>query len=239
MSAPSILVLAGLDPSGGAGLLADAEAVRTSGGSPLCVATALTVQTRARAYSFQPVAAELVREAARRLLEEEPVRAVKIGMIGNAAVGGAIEELLAGVEAPVVIDPVLAASSGAPLFAGTPEEAREAYLRLARGRIITPNLPEAEALLGAPPDAGSLLAKGPRAVLLKGGHAGGDVVVDVLAVRGGRPESFSAPRLPQTARGTGCRLASALATWLGRGKELREAVLEARALVRSYIAQTP
>ena len=239
MSAPSILVLAGLDPSGGAGILADADAVRASGGRPFCVATALTVQTPARAYSFQPVAAELVREAGRRLLEEEPVRAVKVGMIGSAAVGQAIEELLAGADLPVVIDPVLAASSGAPLFAGSPEEARGAYLRLARERILTPNLPEAEALLGAPPDAGSLLAQGPRAVLLKGGHARGDSVVDVLAVRGGGVESFSAPRLPRTARGTGCRLASALATRLGQGKELREAVLEARALVRAYIGQTP
>ena len=235
MSAPSVLVLAGLDPSGGAGILADAEAVSASGGRPMCVATALTVQTRARAYSFTPVDPALVRDAAAWLLAEEDIRAVKIGMVGSGAVAAAIREVLAKARLPIVVDPVLASSSGASLFEGSAQEARAAYLRLARGNILTPNLAEAEALSGAPPDAESLLASGARAVLLKGGHGAGEIVTDVLAQTDAPTERFSAPRLAARARGTGCRLASALATHLALGKPLRDAVLEARRLVRAYI----
>ena len=112
MKPPAVLVLAGLDPSGGAGLLADAEAIRAMGARPLCVATALTVQTTRAARSFKAVDAALIGESMRALLEEEEVRAVKIGMVGDASNARAIRALLPqGV--PVVVDPVLAASSGA------------------------------------------------------------------------------------------------------------------------------
>jgi hydroxymethylpyrimidine/phosphomethylpyrimidine kinase len=228
VSAPSVLVLAGLDPSGGAGLLADAEAVRAMGAHPLCVATALTVQTVRAARRFRPVDPSLIADAVRALLEEEDVRAIKVGMVGDAANARAIRALLPeGI--PVVVDPVLAASSGASLFSGPPGE----LLELARGAILTPNLAEAEALLGAPADAGKLLERGPRAVLLKGGHLAG-APVDVLATASGA-EQFTAPRIPASARGTGCRLASAIAAGLARGVPLREAVIAARTYVRDYL----
>lgn len=242
---PCVLVLAGLDPSGGAGLLADAEAVRACAARPLCVATALTVQTTRAARRFVPVAAQLVSEAAQALLDEEDVRAVKVGMLGDAFVAEAVAALLAARPGlPVVVDPVLRASSGAELFAGTAQGARAAYLRLAQRALLTPNLSEAAALLGLarePRDeaemeqaARALLQAGARAALVKGGHLVGDPV-DVLATEGG-VERFSAPRLQSRARGTGCRLSSAVAAGLACGLPLRDALLRSRALVRGYIA---
>ena len=233
MKPPAVLVLAGLDPSGGAGLLADAEAIRAMGARPLCVATALTVQTTRAARSFKLVDAALIAESVRALLEEEDVRAIKIGMVGDASNARAIRALLPqGV--PVVVDPVLAASSGTPLFSGRPRE----LLELARGAVLTPNLAEAEALLEGPADARTLLARGPAAVLLKGGHLPGPPT-DVLALPG-NTESFSAGRIPVKARGTGCRLASAIAAGLARGMPVREAVIDARRYVREYLqAQIP
>jgi len=233
MKPPAVLVLAGLDPSGGAGLLADAEAVRACGARPLCVATALTVQTARAARRFQAVDAPLVAESMRALLEEEDVRAVKIGMVGDSANARAIRALLPrGI--PAVVDPVLAASSGAPLFSGRAGD----LLELAQGALLTPNVAEAEALLEGPADADALLARGPAAVLLKGGHLPGSPT-DVLAVPG-HTESFTARRIPVEARGTGCRLASAIAAGLARGKPLREAVIDARRYVREYLeAQVP
>ena len=228
MSAPCVLVLAGLDPSGGAGLLADAEAIRAMGATPVCVATALTVQTRRALRRYEVVGSALIADCARALLEEEDVRAIKIGMVGNAVNAGAIRKLLpAGI--PVVVDPVLAASSGAPLFEGPVR----ALLELASGALLTPNLLEAEAFCGGPADPTRLLREGPEAVLLKGGHLKG-APVDVLATRTGT-ESFDAPRIAARARGTGCRLASAIAAGLARGAPLREAVIAARALVREYL----
>ena len=233
MKPPAVLVLAGLDPSGRAGLLADAEAIRAMGARPLCVATALTVQTTRAARSFKAVDAALIGESMRALLEEEDVRAVKIGMVGDASNARAIRALLPqGV--PVVVDPVLAASSGTPLFSGRPRE----LLELARGAVLTPNLAEAEALLEGPADARTLLARGPAAVLLKGGHLPGPPT-DVLALPA-NTESFSAGRIPVKARGTGCRLASAIAAGLARGTPVREAVIDARRYVREYLqAQIP
>ena len=201
MSAPAVLVLAGLDPSGGAGLLADAETVRAMGAHPLCVATALTVQTTRAARRFQPVDPSLIADTMRALLEEEDVRAIKVGMVGDAANARAIRALLpAGI--PAVVDPVLAASSGAPLFSGPPRE---------------------------------LLERGPLAVLLKGGHLAGEPV-DVLATASGI-EQFAAARIPAEARGTGCRLASAIAAGLARGVPLRDAVIAARRHVREYLQE--
>jgi hydroxymethylpyrimidine/phosphomethylpyrimidine kinase len=223
-----VLILAGLDPSGGAGLLADAEAVRAMGARPLCVATALTVQTTRAARRYESVSPSLIEESVRALLEEEDVRAIKIGMVGNAANASAIRKLLPG-GLPIVVDPVLRASSGASLFDGPPD----ALLQLARGAILTPNIPEAELLLGGPGDAELLLARGPCAVLLKGGHAEGDPV-DVLATPQGTTR-FQAPRIPRTRRGTGCRLASALSALLARGIPLQEAVPPARNHVRQYL----
>jgi hydroxymethylpyrimidine/phosphomethylpyrimidine kinase len=219
-----VLVLAGLDPSGGAGLLADAEAVRAAGARPLCVATALTVQTTKAARRFETANVRLVVDAARALLEEENVKAVKIGMVGGAEIAEALQGLLPE-NLPRVVDPVLRASSGTALFHGP----AEVYLTLARGALLTPNVPEAEEL------GERLLERGPVAVLFKGGHREGPLVVDTLLTKEGR-EDFSAHRIAGHKRGTGCRLASFAAGRLALGSGLREAVVEARAFVRAYLS---
>jgi hydroxymethylpyrimidine/phosphomethylpyrimidine kinase len=220
---PRVLVLAGLDPSGGAGLLADAEAVRAAGARPLCVATALTVQTSRRARRFEAVDGRLVRDSVLALLEEEDVRAIKIGMIGSAAVAEVLEKALPE-QLPRVVDPVLRASSGAPLLDGPPD----LYLRLSQGALLTPNVLEAE-LLGP-----HLLDRGPSAVLYKGGDGEGVEVIDTLETRAGRVD-LAAPRIAGTKRGTGCRLASFIAGRLAMGDDLRSAVGAARSYVRAYL----
>jgi hydroxymethylpyrimidine/phosphomethylpyrimidine kinase len=126
-----------------------------------------------------------------------------------------------------VVDPVLRASSGALLLNGP----AEVYLRLARGGLLTPNVAEAEALRQT---GNELLERGPNAVLFKGGHRDGALVIDTLATKQGS-EDFSAPRIGARKRGTGCRLASFVAGRLALGLGLREAVVGARAYVRQYL----
>ena len=246
MSAPCVLVFAGLDPSGGAGILADAEAIRATGARPLCVVTALTVQTTRAVKRWESVSAALVTESAHALLSEENVRSIKVGMIADGKVAEAIARLLAPRrDLPVVIDPVLQASSGTLLFKGTLQQARDAYLALASHALITPNLLEAAALLDLPRQpqdavgleqaARALVAKGARAALVKGGHLNADPV-DVLAM-GGVVEHFEASRIRTTARGTGCRLSSAIAAGLALERPIRESVVAARQLVRAYLTQ--
>lgn len=236
VTSPCVLVLAGLDPSGGGGLLADAEAIRAAGARPVCVPTAITVQTTRAAKRWEPVATALITECAHALLGEENVRAVKIGMIGDAKIAKALFDLLQHRrDLPIVVDPVLQATSGALLFKGSLGAARDSYLALAHGGILTPNLAEAQVLADGPPDARVLLSKGPKAVLLKGGHLPGDPV-DVLASAAG-VEEFRAPRIKANARGTGCRLSSALAAGLARGVALRDCVLGAREYVRGYLSR--
>jgi hydroxymethylpyrimidine/phosphomethylpyrimidine kinase len=243
---PCVLVLAGLDPSGGAGLLADAEAVRSAGARPLCVATALTAQTSRRMHGFQPLAPALALQTAQALLEEEPIRAIKVGMLGTPAMARAVAELLERAALPAVVDPVLAASSGAALFQGGPAAARAAYSSLWRYAVVTPNAPEARVLLDLPEDpadadalehaARELVRRGAKAALVKGGHAAGTEAVDVLCGVHGC-ERLSAPRLAgRGARGTGCRLASALAAGLALGKPLPEAARSAKQLVVAYLS---
>lgn len=246
MSRPTVLVLAGLDPSGGSGILADAEVIRALGARPVCVATALTVQTTRNARRWEPVAPALVHESAYALLAEENPRAIKIGMIGTEEVAEAIAKLLASRrDLPVVVDPVLQSSSGTLLFDGSLDDARDAYLSLATHAMITPNLLETAALLDLkkePQDAvaveqaaRALVAKGVRAALVKGGHLAG-LPVDVLAM-GGAAEHFSGSRIRGTARGTGCRLSSAIAAGLALERPIRDAVVTARNLVRDYLQQ--
>jgi hydroxymethylpyrimidine/phosphomethylpyrimidine kinase len=240
-------VLAGLDPSGAAGILADAEAIRAIGARPFCVATALTVQTTRAVKRWEAVSPALVYESAHALLLEENVRAIKIGMLGDAKVAEAIAKLLAPRrDLPVVVDPVLQATSGTLLFKGSLQQARDAYLALSRQALITPNLLEAAALLDLPRQpqdaagleqaARALVGKGVRAALVKGGHLAGDPA-DVLVI-GDAIAHFSGSRIRAAARGTGCRLASAIAAGLALEQPIREAVLAARGLVREYLAQS-
>ena len=239
-----VLVVAGLDPSGGAGLAADLEALGAAGARGWPVAAAITAQGPRGVRGWSPVPVEMVLAQVDALLDgaPRPPGAVKTGMLGTAALAHALaarllEPDLAGV--PLVVDPVLLASSGALLVDlgdGTPAEALGPLL--ARCRVVTPNLDELAALTGlevgddeaAVAAARTLRA---RAVLVKGGHRAG-APVDLL-VEARRVTRFTGRRRPGTARGTGCRLASALAGLLARGASLQEAVRGAKRVVERYL----
>jgi hydroxymethylpyrimidine/phosphomethylpyrimidine kinase len=236
--APRVLLVGGLEPSGRAGLLADAEAVRARGGVPLVVAAAVTAQGR-RTFGWSAVSPALVAAQIRGLRELGSIHAVKLGMIPGAAQLRAVRRALIGVRVPWVVDPVVRTSTGGRLSGLD----RRDYLLLAGADLwLTPNAVEAAWLLGARDiaDAGEarraaelLEALGFGGVVVKGGHLAGRTVVDVL-VRKGRAHAFRSARLPRGLehRGTGCRFASALATELGRGTAAERAVSTARSLVR-------
>ena len=240
---PRVLVVAGLDPSGGAGLAADAEALRFAGARPWLVAAALTAQGPAGARGAFPVAPAVLGAQLDALLAEavrgrERPRAVKTGMLGSAENAAIVADRLArlpGRRAPLVVDPVLAASSGLPLLAGGPAGLLPL---LALAALATPNWPELEALagraLGGEEEAARAARALPaRAVLVKGGHREGPPV-DLL-VRGRRITRIGGRRRPGTARGTGCRLASAVAGLLAGGAPLEEAVRRAKRYVERYL----
>lgn len=186
---PCVLVFAGLDPSGGAGLTADAQAMAGQGAHALTVCTALTVQDNDRVYGVQPVAAELVLRQAQALAGKMAISAIKIGITGSAANAQAIAEFIVWLRArgdamprpelPVVLDPVLTSGHGDLLSRDDAVQALAPLLPLTT--VLTPNAPEAQALSDAnQPDAQAqaLRARGCRHILITGGHGDGDEVIN-------------------------------------------------------------
>ncbi|BDG03600.1 bifunctional hydroxymethylpyrimidine kinase/phosphomethylpyrimidine kinase [Anaeromyxobacter oryzae] len=240
---PRVLVAAGLDPTGGAGLVADLEALRAVGAEGWAVATALTAQGPRGGRGFAPTTEVFLLAQIDALLDggRRP-GAVKTGMLGTAGLARVLAARLAERplgRVPLVVDPVLAASSGAPLLdtGGAPPGEALAPL-LARARLATPNLPELALLTGADvstDDAAIVAARllPARAVLVKGGHRAG-APVDLL-VEGRKVTRLAGRRRAGTARGTGCRLASAIAGLLARGATLEEAVRGGKRVVERYL----
>ena len=232
----AVLVIAGTDPSGGAGLVRDVYTLAQLRTAALCAVTAVTVQTDARYQGTHAVPAAIVSAQIAAALTHAQLGAVKIGMLGSAAVVRAVAASLAASRLPVVLDPVLASSSGAALL---DEEGRQALLEclLPRATVVTPNIPEAAALLGLPSahepqalltQARALLARGAEAVLLKGGHGTGEEAIDYLVCPGRPPQLLRAPRAQGSVRGSGCALATAIAAGLAAGVELGPACVRAK-----------
>ncbi|HSE11672.1 MAG TPA: bifunctional hydroxymethylpyrimidine kinase/phosphomethylpyrimidine kinase [Rudaea sp.] len=226
-----VLAIAGSDSSGGAGIQADLRAISAHGLHGLSVITAVTAQNSRVVEAIHRVPARHLLAQLQAVFADFEVAAVKIGMLGGTAAISAVADCLREAGARnIVLDPVLVSSSGTPLLPAS-------GLRKLRGGLIpivdllTPNLPEAEALLGRRLNsdrdmrraADDLIALGARAVLLKGGHRRGSTVVDHL-VDHESATSFSHPRLSGSVRGTGCTLASAIACGLALGLPLRAAV---------------
>ena len=243
-----MLSIAGSDSGGGAGIQADIKTIAALGGYAATAITALTAQDTTAVHAVLPVPPGFVRRQILAVLGDIGADAVKTGMLGDAATVAAVADALdeAGCTALLVVDPVMVATSGARLLAPDAVAALKARL-LPRAALLTPNLPEAEALCGFPVRdpaemaraAAALLSAGAAAVLVKGGHLEGRTVTDLLATPAGA-EAFSGPRiLSAGTHGTGCTLASAVATGLAQGMGLREAVLRARAYVRAAIAAAP
>jgi len=242
-----VLVVAGLDPSGGAGLVADLEALRAVGATGWAVATALTAQGPGGARGFEPASEAMLLAQIDALVADggarrERPRAVKTGMLGTAALARALAARLAAAplgRVPVVVDPVLLASSGAPLLDLAGASAGEALAPLlARAALATPNLPELAALTGLDVSSDHAAVRAARAlparaVLVKGGHRAG-APVDLLVTRRAVLR-LAGRRRPGTARGTGCRLASAIAGLLAQGAPLEDAVRGAKRVVERYL----
>lgn len=221
----AVLCIGGLDPAGRAGILADARAVTAMGARPLCVATALTLQTSKRAAGYEPVAAGLVERQVEMLLADEDVGAIKLGQLATPEIAAVLSRIM---RAPLVVDTPLATSSGVPLFESS--NVREAYTPLwSQATLVTPNREEVFVLAGGGcTDALEAARSLAVPVLLKGGHASGSTVEDLLLRPGAEAISFRSDRLAGHFRGTGCRLASAIAARLALGDALEPAIETAR-----------
>jgi hydroxymethylpyrimidine/phosphomethylpyrimidine kinase len=225
---PVVLIIAGNDPSGGAGLAADIQAVSAAGAHPAPVVAALTVQDSRHVARVQAVDAALVTEQARAVLEDMPVAAVKLGLLVDAAVGRAVVALLQQhPHIPLVVDPVLAASGGGRLAENA---LMDVYLKelFPLASLVTPNALEsrrlAPAAVDVPSRAHALLATGARHVLIKGADEDSSEVHNHLYGPDGLYEGFTWPRLSGSYHGSGCTLASAIAARLGLGQSMGEAV---------------
>ncbi|MGQ0665380.1 MAG: bifunctional hydroxymethylpyrimidine kinase/phosphomethylpyrimidine kinase [Pseudomonadota bacterium] len=243
-----VLIVAGSDSGGGAGIQADIKTVTALGGYAATAITALTAQNTEGVFGIFAVPPDFIGKQMRVVLDDIGADVLKTGMLHDEAtieaVAAVIEERARDV--PLVVDPVMVAKGGARLLDKGAVAALKRRL-IVRATILTPNLPEAEVLCGmAIRDsddmrraAAALLTLGCSAVLLKGSHLPGDRIVDVLASAHGA-EVFEDSRLAATStHGTGCTLASAIAAFLAQGVTLEAAVVGARAYVRLAIATAP
>jgi hydroxymethylpyrimidine/phosphomethylpyrimidine kinase len=237
---PAVLSIAGSDSGGGAGIQADLKAFAHCGVHGMTAITAITAQSTVGVDAVETVPAATIVAQVRSVAEDIGVDAVKIGMLGTAATVEAVVEALSLIgDAPVVIDPVMVAESGATLL---DEEARRALIErlLPLATVVTPNIPEARELTGTGAQdsqedlAREVLALGSRAVVVTGGHS--EQVVDVffdgrdsVAIRGERhPDGAS--------HGSGCTHSSALAAYLARGETPLEAARKAREVASAAVA---
>jgi hydroxymethylpyrimidine/phosphomethylpyrimidine kinase len=236
---PAVLSIAGSDSGGGAGIQADLKAFARSGVYGMTAITAITAQNTVGVQAVEVVSPRTIVAQVRAVAEDIGVDAVKIGMLGTAATVGAVVEALSFVgDAPVVIDPVIVAESGAVLL---DEEARRALIErlLPLTTVVTPNIPEAKMLTGAGEGASQeelarrVLDLGPRAVVVTGGHS--EDLVDLFC-DGERLVELPGARHPDgAAHGSGCTHSSALAAYLARGGDPLEAARQARVIASEAV----
>jgi len=245
---PRILIVAGSDSGGGAGIQADIKTVTMFGGFAMTAITALTAQNTLGVDAVMSVPAGFVVRQIDAVLADLGADAVKIGMIGSAETAEAVAERLERIETkvPIVFDPVMVASSGSELADATTIAAFERLIALAT--LVTPNAPELAALAGrdiatAEDLEDAALAFAQRtgtSVLAKGGHLDVPLIRDLLVEVGGETHRWEAERIEtMNTHGTGCTLASAIACGLGQGRGLADAADRARAFVRAAIREAP
>lgn len=232
---PNVLSIAGLDPSGGAGILTDIKTFSALGCHGMGTITAGTVQNTQGVSGVFEVTEGYVAQQIQALFEDSDIAAIKIGMVYDARV---IDEITSVLDAqdhlpPIVVDPVMVATSGDRLMNEEAVSAvKEKLIPLAT--LVTPNIPEAEILLGQKfagdleAFAAGFLDSGMNSILVKGGHENGEESVDFL-LQDGVLEQFSAPRIEtQNTHGTGCTLSSAIAAYLAHGSSLKDSVQGAK-----------
>jgi len=228
-SLPIVLSISGHDPSGGAGIQADIEAITALGCKAATVVTCLTVQDTVDVRRVAPLSPDLVEAQLHTLMNDIKVRVVKIGLLGDAAIADTVAAVLRGhPEIPVILDPVLAAGGGRELAAGNLIRSVRRNL-LPQTHLITPNAPEARRLADRPSleeCAIDLLQCGCKAVLITGTHEQEPEVTNLLYRKDKKPLYSTWPRLAGSYHGSGCTLASSIAALLAGGLTLEEAVLE-------------
>ncbi|WP_195822246.1 bifunctional hydroxymethylpyrimidine kinase/phosphomethylpyrimidine kinase [Roseobacter sp. MH60115] len=242
---PIALTIAGSDSSGGAGVQADLKAMSAQGVFGASVITAITAQNTVAVTAVHEVPAEIVAAQIDAVLSDLDVGAIKLGMLFSVPIIETVAACLEDFEGPVVVDPVMIAKSGDALL----QEAAVVALIdriLPRATLLTPNLPEAARLTGGgqartPEDmaaqAAGLLALGPKAVLMKGGHAVGDTCTDVLVDAGGVMATLAGPRIAtRNTHGTGCTYSASIAALLAKGNSLPTAVTAAHGYLQAAIA---
>lgn len=234
MTTPSrVLVLAGSDSSGGAGIQADIKTITMLGGYAMTAITAITAQNTTGVQAVEVLSPEMVVAQAQSCIDDIGVDAVKIGMLGSPAVAHAVADLLEGVHAPIVFDPVMVSTSGSVLADADTIAAFERLM--ATAAITTPNVPELDALGGV-----KALQERGITFLAKGGDAPGDTVTDRLYRPGEDVLDWAAPRIEtRHTHGTGCTTASAIACGLGAGLGMVPAIEQARAFVRAALEAAP
>ena len=243
-----MLIVAGSDSGGGAGIQADIKTVTALGGYAATAVTALTAQDTRTVHAVHPVPADFVAEQMRVVLADIGADCIKTGMLHSAPIIEAVAESAAqhGAGVPLVVDPVLVAKGGASLLEPSAMRALVTTL-VGRADLVTPNIPEAERLAGLRISTVDDMARaaerihrlGPKAVLVKGGHLKSERVTDLLSHPGGI-QRFDAQRIESRhTHGTGCTLASAIATGIAQGMPLVDAVDRARRYLRAAIEAAP
>ena len=241
-----VLIIAGSDSGGGAGIQADIKTVTALGGYAATAVTAVTVQNTLGVTGVHPIPLDVIDAQARAVLADIGADVIKTGMLGDAEIVELVAQLLDAAAPPAVIDPVMVAKGGALLLADDAVGPVRSLL-VPRAALLTPNAPEAEALTGLPAKttddlrrAGeALLALGAGAVLMKGGHIPGDRVVDLLMTPYGET-IFEGERIEtRNTHGTGCTLASACATGLAQGMSLEAATARAWDYVHEAMLRAP
>ncbi|KMS52697.1 phosphomethylpyrimidine kinase [Novosphingobium barchaimii LL02] len=231
--APRILSIAGSDSSGGAGIQADIKTVTLLGGYAMTAITAITAQNTKGVTAVETLSAAMVAAQIDACISDIGVDAIKIGMLGSAEIAHMVADRLAGLDLPVIFDPVMVSTAGSVLADADTVAAFERLMAIAC--LTTPNVDELAALGGDE----VLMAKG-IGYIAKGGDAPGETVIDRLVLPGQEPQIWTAPRIEtRHTHGTGCTLSSAIATFLGQGAPLAEAIEDARDFVRAALLAAP
>jgi|TARA_B110000908_G_C10184168_1_gene417168 hydroxymethylpyrimidine/phosphomethylpyrimidine kinase len=241
---PIALTIAGSDSGGGAGIQADLKAMSANGTYGASVITAVTAQNTTAVTAVHEVPSDIVAAQIVAVLSDLDVSAIKIGMLFSVSIIEATVKCLAVFDGPIVVDPVMISKSGDTLLQGAAVEAMILHV-LPQATLLTPNLPEAAWLLGdaeakTPNEMAAqgkrLLALGPKAVLMKGGHASGGTCVDILIDTSGVIGTFEAPRIPtQNTHGTGCTYSATIVALLAQGYDLTNAVAIAHRYLQAAI----
>ncbi|ANC88335.1 bifunctional hydroxymethylpyrimidine kinase/phosphomethylpyrimidine kinase [Sphingomonas sp. NIC1] len=233
MMIPRVLIIAGSDSGGGAGIQADIKTVTMLGGHAMTAITAITAQNTLGVQAVHPVPVDMVVAQMTSVLDDLGVDAVKIGMIGSAATVHAVADVLEALDVPIVFDPVMIATSGSVLADADTIAAFERLMGIAS--VVTPNIPELAALGGE----AAVLAHGCH-VVAKGGHGDGASVTDRLLSPGGEIRRLIGKRFDtDDTHGTGCTLASALAAGLASGLGIEDAFVQAVRFVRIAMMHAP